>query len=63
MNRCVFKCFLNVVRESVLRRDRGREFQMFGPATEKDLLPNVSRENLGTERRLVSCDLSVLEGL
>ena len=62
MKRCVFNCFLNAERESVLRRERGREFHVVGAETEKDFLPQDWRENRGVERRSASCDLSVLEG-
>lgn len=41
----------------------GSEFQVVGPKTEKDLLPRLSREKRGTDKRELSWDLSVLEGL
>ena len=57
------RCFLKTVRESIFRSEMGREFQIVGPETAKDLYPHDLRVNLGSERRRAFCDLSVLEGL
>ena len=50
VKRCVFKCFLKVQRDWMLRSEMGREFQTVGPETVKDLYPHDLRENLGRER-------------
>ena len=38
-NKCVFSLDLKVLSEFAVLTDKGREFQTFGPATEKALLP------------------------
>ena len=39
------------MRQDVCLRSIGREFQTFGPKTEKDLSPKVCKEKRGSTRR------------
>ena len=62
MNKCVLRCVLNVSRESMDLRERGKAFQRTGAATEKALLPNDTRV-LGTHRRDLDEDLNERWGM
>ena len=62
LKKYVLSFFLEVVKHCVFLRDSGSEFHKVGPKTEKDLLPQVSREKRGTVSNEVPRERSVLEG-
>ena len=54
MNRCVLRCFLKVSVTGIWRTERGRLFQVVGPATEKEREPVIVCFVLGMRNKCVS---------